>query len=253
MLESLKDSTVLLVVIHVGTLPLLLYGIPILVLTMTVLLYSAAAVQLDTASVLGKSKLSKTLSGPATTSASSQTAALSSLQNFASSKDKEMQKLPAAHDKENREASASKFVGSKNVGQIGSLIKDESGVSAIGAQEPKVLKESQHELQKKGPLKLEPQKQLKEPLKAGAQALKERLSSFSTYRPRGKTISAYPVSKIPQTGAENKDRLTLPDKGFRASLNPYFVFLQFFYSPFVNAGGSGRPLLLGCGEVCLII
>eukprot|EP00795_Rhopilema_esculentum_P009264 gene9264-16954_t len=209
----------------------------------------ATAVPLDTVNILGKSKLSKTLSGPATTSASSQTAVLSSLQNFAASKDKEMQKLPAAHDKENREAPVSKFVGSKNVGQMGSLIKDESGVSAIGAQEPEASKESQRELQKKGPLKLEPQKQLKEPLKAGAQALKERISSFSTYRPRGKTISAYPVSKIPQTGAENKDRLTLPDKGFRASLNPYFVFLQFFYSPFVNAGGSGRPLLLGCGEV----
>ena len=88
----------------------------------------------------------------------------------------------------------------------------------------------------------------KEPLKAGAQAIKDKISSFSAYRPRGKTVSAYPVSKLPPN--RNEDRGSMPDKTLNAPLNPFFVFLQFFYSPFISAGGSARPLLLSSGEVC---
>ena len=93
--------------------------------------------------------------------------------------------------------------------------------------------------------------QLKEPFKTGAQVLKEKISSFSAYRPRGKTVSAYPVSKKPQEATDNKERFTTPDRALKSALNPYFVFLQFFYSPFISGGGNARPLLLYSGEVGL--
>ena len=91
--------------------------------------------------------------------------------------------------------------------------------------------------------------QKKEALKTGAQAIKEKISSFSAYRPRGTTISSYPVSKHSRHGNENKN--LLPDRSLNSPLNPYFVFLQFFYSPFISAGGTARPLLLNSGEVSI--
>ena len=89
--------------------------------------------------------------------------------------------------------------------------------------------------------------QKKEPLKASAQAIKEKIGSFSAHRPRGTTVSAYPVSKAPYSGNDN--RTPLADRSLNSPLNPYFVFLQFFYSPFISAGGTARPLLLNSGEV----
>ena len=89
--------------------------------------------------------------------------------------------------------------------------------------------------------------QKKEPLKTSAQTIKEKIGSFSAHRPRGTTVSAYPVSKSPYSGNDN--RIPLPDKSLTSPLNPYFVFLQFFYSPFISAGGTARPLLLNSGEV----
>lgn len=89
----------------------------------------------------------------------------------------------------------------------------------------------------------------KEPRRTGPKALKDRISSFSGYRPRGKTISAYPVAR----SSHDENNVAVPDRNVNTLLNPYFVFLQFFYSPFISAGGNARPLLLRSGEVCSIL
>ncbi len=80
-----------------------------------------------------------------------------------------------------------------------------------------------------------------------AQVFKDR---FSSLRPRGQTISVYPVSK--KSATESKDKQGPSENWLKASLNPYFVFLQFFYSPFMSNYDAERPLLLGSGEVRII-
>ena len=93
--------------------------------------------------------------------------------------------------------------------------------------------------------------QKKEQFRADTQAIREKTSSFSAYRPRVTTISAYPVSRPSQYIKEYAN--PIPDRSLNSPLNPYFVFLQFFYSPFISAGGTARPLLLNSGEVSAIL
>eukprot|EP00794_Sanderia_malayensis_P008869 gene8869-9818_t len=78
--------------------------------------------------------------------------------------------------------------------------------------------------------------------KTGAQIFKDKLSSF---RPRGQTFSVYPVSKK----TANEKLAPGSENWLKSSLNPYYVFLQFFYSPFMSNWEVERPLLLGSGEM----
>ena len=89
--------------------------------------------------------------------------------------------------------------------------------------------------------------------KSGAQTIREKLTSFSAYRPRGQTVSAYPVARRRPNEDEVKEKFMPFEKLLKSSLNPYYVFLQFFYSPFIRNSDSERPLLLGPGEVGVAI
>jgi len=109
------------------------------------------------------------------------------------------------------------------------------------------VKENQESDRQRIVIPISKEVQKKEQLKVGAQAIKEKTSSFSAYRPRVTTISSYPVSKPSQHGKESTK--PIPDRSLNSPLNPYFVFLQFFYSPFISAGGTARPLLLNSSEV----
>ncbi len=88
--------------------------------------------------------------------------------------------------------------------------------------------------------------QLRKPeaLKTGAQSFREKFSSF---RPRGQTISTYPVSR--KSPIDGKESTGQSENWLKSSLNPYFVFLQFFYSPFIRNSDCERPILLSSGEV----
>ena len=94
----------------------------------------------------------------------------------------------------------------------------------------------------------EPQEKLTS--KASSQSIRERITSLpSHYRARGRTISAFPVEKNDRYNTELKDPMTEKP----ASFNPYYVFLQLFYSPFLGGNSLEKPMLLHTGEVSLVV
>ena len=81
---------------------------------------------------------------------------------------------------------------------------------------------------------------------------KEVLNESIGMRPRGKTMPSISMSRKRAIEEELEKRNEPVCKGY---VNPYFVFLQFFYSPYAGcaAGTGDKPIILESSEVNVYI